>query len=314
MSFIRMSKKHLLLTLLLAVTFLLSACDSPTENYHPNYSTQPVNENSTLVLGVHPLFNPEKLFRVFTPLAEYLSQHLPGVHIVVEASKDYLAYDEKLQRNEFDLILPNPYQTVMAMKVGYEVIAKAGTDQQFRGIILVRKDSNIRQISDLKGKRISYPAPSALAATMMPQLFLVNHGLDIRTDTATYYVGSQESSMMNVYLKHTDAAATWPIPWQQLQRDKPLIADELRMAWQTETLPSISFMYLTRKINTDLAHNIQRLLLNLDPTQAEDRRILNGIGIEKFFSANNATYDPIKDFLQHFKNKIGDNASLAQSP
>ena len=41
-------------------------------------------------------------------------------------------------------------------------------DNNFRGIFIVRKDTNIQQVSDIKNKTVSYPAPTALAATMMP--------------------------------------------------------------------------------------------------------------------------------------------------
>ncbi len=37
-------------------------------------------------------------------------------------------------------------------------------DNNFRGIILVRKDSGIKKLTDLKGKAESFPTPTALAA------------------------------------------------------------------------------------------------------------------------------------------------------
>lgn len=87
-----------------------------------------------------------------------------------------------------------------------------GDDDNFRGIILVRKDSGIKSVKDLVGKNISYPAPTALAATMMPQWYLHIHGINIHTDITNSYVGSQESSIMNVFLGKSAAGATWPPP------------------------------------------------------------------------------------------------------
>jgi len=69
-----------------------------------------------------------------------------------------------------------------------------GDDENFRGIILVRKDSAIENVADLKGKAVSYPAPTALAAAMMPQYYLQTHGLDVMNDLDNRYVGSQASS------------------------------------------------------------------------------------------------------------------------
>ena len=104
--------------------------------------------------------------------------------------------------------MPNPYQTVRSLKFGYSVFGKMGNDELFRGIILVRKDGGIRKLSDLKGKTVCYPAPTALAATMMPQYYLQTHGLNVNHDIENLYVGSQESSIMNVLRGHAAAAGT----------------------------------------------------------------------------------------------------------
>jgi phosphonate transport system substrate-binding protein len=85
-------------------------------------------------------------------------------------------------------------------------------DEMFRGIILVRKDSGIHKVTDLKGKKVSYPALTALAATMMPHYYLHTHGIDVNRDIENLYVGSQESSIMNVLRGHVAAGATGPVP------------------------------------------------------------------------------------------------------
>ncbi len=74
-----------------------------------------------------------------------------------------------------------------------------GDDENFRGIIIVRKDSHFNQVRDLKGKAVSFPASTALAATMMPQYYMQTHGLDVTKDIDIRYVGSQESSIMSVF-------------------------------------------------------------------------------------------------------------------
>jgi phosphonate transport system substrate-binding protein len=95
------------------------------------------------------------------------------------------------------------------MKHGYHVFAKMGDDENFRGVILVRIDAKIHHVSDLKNKRIAYSAPTALAATLMPQYYLQTHGLNINTDIENIYVGSQESAIMNVLNRKVVAGATW---------------------------------------------------------------------------------------------------------
>ena len=172
----------LLVTLFLGVT-LISCDKNQSEEYNPVYSVLPLEiGEKEFIIGVHPLHNPKRLHEIFGPIAEYLSQNIAGVNSKIEASRNYAAYDKKLYSREFHFALPNPFQTVNSLKHGYNVFGKMSDDENFRGIFLVRKDSNIKEVIDLKGQAVSFPAPTALAATMMPQYYLQQHGLNVMED------------------------------------------------------------------------------------------------------------------------------------
>lgn len=295
-------------TLLLAV-LLLGGCQSEDVDTGPRYSdSSKVEGDKVYILGVHPLHNPSKLLSIYGPLADYLSTQLPGIQVQVEASKNYPAYDEKIEQEKFDFILPNPYQTLKALDNFYAVINQVGESDLFRGLILVRKDGEIKRVKDLTGKKIAYPAPTALAATMMPQLYLQNKGLDLK-NTQTLYVGSQESSIMNVYLEHTSASATWTIPWLDLQQNQPEIADKLKVAWRTHQLPNNSFMYHRNKVPLEVALKVQASLANLH-THINGQALLKKMNVKQVFIAENQTYKPVMDFLRKFEETIGDNHKL----
>jgi ABC-type phosphate/phosphonate transport system substrate-binding protein len=187
---------------------LASGCGRESQSgYTPQFADQPAAGLKEYLFAVHPLHNPERLFAVYGPIVEHLNVNFPGIRFRLEASRNYAEFEKKLYARRFHFALPNPYQTVKALDHGYRVFGKMGDDENFRGIILVRRDGGINSVADLKGKSVSYPAPTALAATMMPQYFLHTHGLDVNRDIKNIYVGSQESSIMNVYLGNVAAAA-----------------------------------------------------------------------------------------------------------
>ncbi len=231
--------KILFILSVLSAFLIFGGCEKHQEIvYEPIYSSTPIIQKKIYIFGVHPLHNPKRLFEVYQPLVDYLNAHLNEVTIKLEASRNYAEYNKKLFSGYFDFSLPNPYQTVISANKGYKIFGKMGDDENFRGIILVRKDSNIKEVSDLKGKSVSYPAPTALAATMMPQRFLQERGIDINRDIKNLYVGSQESSIMSVYLKKTAAASTWPPPWIAFAKERPEVAKELKVMWETSPLPN----------------------------------------------------------------------------
>jgi phosphonate transport system substrate-binding protein len=281
----------------------LFACDSQKkESYVPVYSGTPAGKQAVMIFGVHPLHNPQRLYEIYNPLVEYLNRNLPGITITLEASRSYEEFDKKLYSRHFHFALPNPYQTINALQHGYRVFAKMGEDDKFRGIIIVRKDSGINRVADLKGKIVSFPAPTALAATMMPLYFLHTHGIDANKDIQRLFSGSQESSIMNVYLGKSAAGSTWPPPWKAFMERNPQFATELEVKW--ETPPLINNGLVARDdIPQEIVDKVQSLLITLH-THEEGRRLLTALPLARFESATESTYQPVRDFMKKYSEVI----------
>jgi len=286
---------------LLIFILLLNACDNnsgQSPSQQPQFSDKPLTSVVEYTFGVHPLHNPKQLLDIYGPLVDYLNQHLTGVVLKLEASRNYAAFEEKLYSRQFAFALPNPYQTIESESKGYRIFGKMGDDENFRGIILVRKDGGIQAVSDLKGKKISYPAPTAVAAAMLPQYYLHTHGIDVNKDVENLYAGSQESSIMNVYLQTTAAGATWPIPWKNFQKDQPDKAKELEVKWETTTLPN-NALVVRDDIALEIVNKVAELLLALH-THPAGQAILARIPVSKFEAAQHETYKPTRTFLKTF--------------
>lgn len=272
------------------------------ENYQPVFSKDsPVNKR-VYIVGIHPLHNPKRLFEVYEPIVNFIDTQLPEVELKLEASRNYEEFDKKLYSGHFDFAMPNPYQTILSLAHGYRLFGKMADDEDFRGIILVRKDSGIEQIGDLKGKAVSYPAKTALAATMLPQQYLHTHGLNINTDIENRYVGSQESSIMNVLLGHVAAAATWPIPWKSFSAEHPEQAAQLEVKWQTESLLNNGWV-VRDDVPGELVAQFAEQLFNLQNTEA-GKKMLATVPVSRFEAADNETYNPVKAFLDNFNKTV----------
>lgn len=295
--------KPLLLCMAGLLAGLVTACGRPgPEEGLPRYSRLPTDSRTEYVFAVHPLHTPARLFAIYGPIIDRIRAECPDLRIRLEASKDYRAFEEKLAAREVHFALPNPYQTLRCQSAGYRVFGKMGDDHHFRGIILVRRDSGIASIPDLKGKSISYPAPSALAATLMPQYYLQVHGLDLARDTRTIYVGTQESVIMNVYLGLTDAGATWPVPWLAFLQEHPEEASSLVVKWQTEALPN-NGLVVRDDVPEAVVRRVERILFSLhqDP---EGRRLLARIPLSRFEPATAETYTPVRVFLKRYSTRV----------
>lgn len=286
--------------------FMLSACDLHPDHishYEPSFQAQPITPTTrqTVRLGIHPLHNPSLLFERYGPIVEWLNQHIPEAHFVLEASRNYQEFESKLQRQQLDIAMPNPYQTLLALHQGYHVFGKMGDDQVFRGLVLVRKDSGIKHPTDLLGHAISFPSSTALAATMQPQYSLQEAGLAFGSYEARY-VGSQESSIMNVVLGQTEAGATWPTPWIAFQQTNPAQAEQLQVLLETPPLVNNAWVALETLAPTLLeriAHELFRL-----HTDSQGQRLLAALPASHFEPANDKSYQPVRDFLEEFAHSV----------
>ena len=286
------------------LTLILAACGEEVEQeYKIQYSSDAaLNAEKEYIIGIHPLHNPKRLHEIFGPIANHLSEKIPGANFKIEASRNYAAFDKKLYSRKFHFALPNPYQTVNAVEKGYLVFGKMADDENFRGIFLVRKDAGINNVADLKGKAVSFPAPTALAATMMPQYYLQTNGLDVMKDIDIRYVGSQESSIMNVMLGNTMAGATWPAPWRALAKERPELEKELKVIWKTSPLPNNSLI-VRDDVDENILRKVKGIILSLHKHE-RGRVWLGKMELSKFEHATNQTYQPVVEFLERFDRTV----------
>jgi len=280
---------------------LLAGCRAQiAEVSSPVYTDRPALADNRVeyIIATHPLHNPKRLFEVYQPLVELINSLSAGFTVKFEASRDYEAFEKKLYSRKFHFALPNPHQTIEAERHGYRIVAKMSDDERFRGIIVVRKDSGVTRVADLEGRALSFPARTAVAATMMPKFFLHQNGLDLRRADVRY-VGSQESAIMNVFMGKTLAAGTWPPPWELFVQRSPELAAELAVRWQTS--PLVNNGVVVRDDVPDVHwRTVVDVMLNLH-LHPRGQAILRKMDLSRFEVADSAAYDPVREFLVRYR-------------
>ena len=292
------------LPLLLPASALLSACGRETPVAMPEYVARARPETEHVFrFGVHLGHHPRKLDQAFSPLMRFLSRRIPEARFELEGSRGFAHFEGKLRTRQLDFAMPNPYQTVLAQDWGYRVIAEAGDSGDFRGIFIVRADSGIREPADLKGKAVAYPAPTALAAGMMPQLWLAKNGLNVRKDIDNRYVESQESAILNAYMGESAAWAASPPPWRAFQKAHPREAAQLRVIW--ETPPLINNAVMARDdLPAELVERVRLALIHLHE-DGDGQRALAAMETARIHAATDASYQVVRRFIAEYESWVG---------
>ena len=267
--------------------------------YHPSGTAAVVN---AYIFAPHPYLNPQDLYNAYEPVMRYLERKIPGTHFSVETSKDYAAYEAKIVANDFHFGLPNPYQTLFSLKHGYRVIAKMTPDENFRGMMAVRKDHKLRGPKGLAGKTLCFSSPTAVAQTMLPLLYLHDLGLNIKS-VQIKYVGSPISAIQHAYEGEATACGTTVRFWNNWSRDNPDKAKEMETLWQTGTLPH-NGVIARSDVPPALAQRVAAVLVGMDKDPELDQSQFK-VGQAHFEAATDKTYEPMSVFLKRYDQTIG---------
>lgn len=202
--------------LLLLVAFLwlliLAACSAHAETY---------------TVGVVPQQAPAVLARNWMPLLQYLERS-SGVSLHFKTAPNIPEFERRLAKGEYDFAYMNPYHyVVFSRKAGYRALAREkGT--RLQGVVVVRKDSPINDISQLAGKDLAFPAPGSFAASVLPRMQLKKQNIAF----TPHFVASHDSVYYSV------ARGIYPAGGgvvRTLNSAPAEIRDQLRVLWRTES-------------------------------------------------------------------------------
>ncbi len=294
----------------LALSFflLIAGCSHPSKaDYVPSISATPPKPSGTeYAFGVLPVHNAVQLFETYQPLIDEINRQVSGFTVRLETARDYPAYEKKVVDRKLDFAMLGPHLVIPAESFGYHIVARAGGN--VRGLIIVRKDSHIRKVRDLKGAYISFGARTDLTGSMMQKVFLRDAGLDIDRLAKPKYVGSQESALMNVYFDLSAAGCVSESTWSAFHHAKPAYAEQLEVRWATAPLVGLGIM-AQNDVPRDHVRQLVRALYQLHESQ-EGHDILERIRFSKFQPAGPETYDPVWEFLNDYRRMFGRTPTL----
>ncbi|MBI5740558.1 MAG: phosphate/phosphite/phosphonate ABC transporter substrate-binding protein [Nitrospirae bacterium] len=163
-----------------------------------------------LTLGIHPFLPATELVDRFTPLAEYLGRRI-GKPIVIDIAKDYTEHIDKTGNNKVDIAFMGPVSYVrLVEKYGKKpVLARLEITGKptFMGAIITAKDSGIKKLTDLKGKRFAFVDPESTMGHLVPRCMLLEAGIDVKDFAMSKFVYNHHNVALGVLAGDFDAGA-----------------------------------------------------------------------------------------------------------
>jgi phosphonate transport system substrate-binding protein len=151
----------------------------------------------------------------YTPYQEYLEKTL-GVEVEIFTAGNYDGVIQALAAGqiEFSFLGSSSYAAAYTETKGGVVPLLTSLQQDdstgYYGVIVVRCDSGLKTIDDLKGKTLAFADPDSTSGSNVPYYNLVQQGYEPETFFAGIpFSGSHEAGVVGVANGQFDAAATY---------------------------------------------------------------------------------------------------------
>ena len=137
----------------------------------------------------------------WNPILVYVGKKA-GVPLVLKMGKTAPETTAMTERGEHAFAYTNHMFTPERDKVGYKVILRM-SGAPIHGAIVVREDSPVRSVRDLKGMTVAFPSREAFVGYWLPMDQLIKGGIEVKE----VFAGNQEGAMSQLQFGKVAAAA-----------------------------------------------------------------------------------------------------------
>ncbi|MDP3587154.1 MAG: phosphate/phosphite/phosphonate ABC transporter substrate-binding protein [Sulfuricurvum sp.] len=238
-----------------------------------------------LTFGIVPQQSPMKLMQDWKPIVDYLEK-ATGDKIILKVERSIPEFEKILYSGGYDIAYMNPYHYVVAhKKQGYN--ANVRDEKNLIGILVVRKESGISDISMLKGKQFLFPSPDAFAATLVNKYELFKkYGINVEHGEKFRYVNSHDSVYKGVSRGVGDVGGGVQRTFDDLNDIKA--KESLIIIYKTKAYPSHPFAMkpsMSDKTKTKLAKAFLEMPVEF----------LNSLSMKHLIEAKDSDYDSVRD-------------------
>ena len=282
--------KKLLLALISCVfIFSTIGCSSKKE--------EKKSEEKVIKMGFVPLKNSEQLVEDVKPIADYLSQKM-GVKVEAFTASNYIGVVEGIGSGSVDFGIIPPFSAVLAQKQSNAkpLLTSKGKSGKsgYTAELYVRKDSGIKSLQDVKGKKVAFVDPSSSSGYIYPGAMLVKAGINLDKDISYQFSGGHDKSLQLLLNKDVDVIATFDGVEERYGKEFPAALTDIEKLASSDTIPGI-MVTASSKMDKDLQEKLKQALLDMDKDPKMKELFTKMFSITGFEEVDQTAYNKVEE-------------------
>lgn len=239
--------------------------------------------DKVLKIGILSFEDKNETLKKWKPLERYLNESLPEYRFEV-IPLFFEEMNQHVSNQKVDFVFTNPSHYI-ELKNKYELSGAIVTlieettyesQYKFGGVIFVRSDSNIDEISDIKGKKISAVSKNSLGGYQAQAYELYKNEIDIESDVEFIFTGMPHSNTISSVLNgecEVGFARTGVIEamvsseklnLKDIKIINPIKFNHFNELLSTELYPEWPFA-ATSHVSLEISRKVASVLLMLEP-------------------------------------------------
>lgn len=244
-------------------------------------------------LGSVAMDIPTEMHRRLTPLTHYLSETL-NRPVSLKLAKNMQEAIKDVAESTVEIAYLTPVAYIKSQKLGQtRLVVKTVTNGQgsFKLMIVVKDDSPIKTVNDLKGKSFAFGDSAAL----LQRAVVVGSGIKLESLGSYKFLGHYDNIVRAVMHGEFDAGIlkdTKAYKWK---------GKGIRIIYTSDELPPYNIT-ASQNIDDKLLIQIQDAFLKLDPGNIEHRKIIKALDkkYDGFARTSDAEYDIVRKLVAPF--------------
>jgi phosphonate transport system substrate-binding protein len=221
---------------------------------------------STLIFSYTPVEDPAVYENVFADFMTHLSK-TTGKRVRWYPAESYAAQVEAMRSGRLHIAGvatgPTPYAVNLAGFVPIVAMENADGGFGYKLWLIVPKDSPIKAIADLKGKRVAHVAPSSNSGDLAPRALFKAQGIEPDKDYTVVYSGKHDNSIMGVVNRDYDAAPVASTVVERMAARKMFKEDDIRIVYESAPFPRTAFG-VAHDLTPELQQKIKEAFISFD--------------------------------------------------